>query len=101
MVVAGFGDGTLRIFDSRSRPDYAVKLVMKEHTSWVVQTHIYPGRKELLTGSVTGELKFWDMRYPKNSVKSLEAHRSPMTALAVHDYAPIFARYVLLQASTY
>ncbi|CAH0492228.1 unnamed protein product [Peronospora farinosa] len=91
MVVAGFGDGKLRIFDSRSRPDYAVKLVMKEHTSWVVQTHIYPGRKELLTGSVTGELKFWDMRYPKHSVKSLEAHRSPMTALAVHDYAPIFA----------
>ncbi|CAH0476322.1 unnamed protein product [Peronospora belbahrii] len=91
MVVAGFGDGKLRIFDLRSRPDYAVKLVMKEHTSWVVQTHIYPGRNELLTGSVTGELKFWDMRYPKNSVKSLEAHRSPMTALAVHDYAPIFA----------
>ncbi|KAG7391288.1 HEAT repeat [Phytophthora pseudosyringae] len=91
MLVAGFGDGTLRIFDSRSRPDYAVKTTMKEHTSWVVQTHIYAGRNELLTGSVTGELKFWDMRYPKNSVKSLEAHRSPMTALAVHDYAPIFA----------
>ncbi|KAL4109088.1 hypothetical protein PRIC1_000793 [Phytophthora ramorum] len=91
MVVAGFGDGTLRIFDARSRPDYAVKTIMKEHTSWVVQTHIYEGRNELLTGSVTGELKFWDMRYPKNSVKSLEAHRSPMTALAVHDYAPIFA----------
>ncbi|KAG3217466.1 Regulatory-associated protein of [Phytophthora cactorum] len=91
MLVAGFGDGTLRVFDSRSRPDYAVKTIMKEHTSWVVQTHIYAGRNELLTGSVTGELKFWDMRYPKNSVKSLEAHRSPMTALAVHDYAPIFA----------
>uniref|UniRef100_M4B985 Raptor N-terminal CASPase-like domain-containing protein n=1 Tax=Hyaloperonospora arabidopsidis (strain Emoy2) TaxID=559515 RepID=M4B985_HYAAE len=94
MVVAGFGDGTLRVFDSRSKPDYAVKVVMKEHASWVVQTHIYPGRNELLTGSVTGELKFWDMRYPKNSVRSLEAHRSPMTALAIHDYAPIFARYV-------
>ncbi|GMF12432.1 unnamed protein product [Phytophthora lilii] len=95
MVVSGFGDGTLRIFDSRSRPDYAVKTIMKEHSSWVVQTHIYAGRNELLTGSVTGELKFWDLRYPKNSVKSLEAHRSPMTALAVHDYAPIFARCVL------
>ncbi|RLN49993.1 hypothetical protein BBJ29_002788 [Phytophthora kernoviae] len=91
MLVAGFGDGTLRIFDSRSRPDYAVKTIMKEHTSWVVQTHIYAGRNELLSGSVTGELKFWDLRYPKTSVKSLEAHRSPMTALAVHDYAPIFA----------
>jgi hypothetical protein len=99
MLVAGFGDGTLRLFDSRSRPDYAVKTTMKEHTSWVVQTHIYAGRNELLTGSVTGELKFWDLRYPKNSVKSLEAHRSPMTALAVHDYAPIFARYALVARS--
>lgn len=91
VLVAGFGDGTLRVFDSRSRPDYAVKSIMKEHTSWVVQTHIYAGRNELLSGSVTGELKFWDLRYPKTSIKSLEAHRSPMTALAVHDYAPIFA----------
>lgn len=91
LLVAGFGDGTLRVFDSRSRPEYAIKMTMKEHSSWVVQTHLYAGRNELLTGSVTGELKFWDMRYPKNSVKSLEAHRSPMTALAVHNYAPIFA----------
>ncbi|CEG40643.1 regulatory-associated protein of mtor [Plasmopara halstedii] len=91
MLVAGFGDGTLRIFDSRSRPDYSIKITTKEHSSWVVQTHIYAGRNELLTGSVTGELKFWDIRFPKNSIKSLEAHRSPMTALAVHDYAPIFA----------
>ncbi|TMW63135.1 hypothetical protein Poli38472_002076 [Pythium oligandrum] len=90
-IVAGFGDGTLRLFDVRSRPEYALKCTMKEHTSWVVQTHLYPGKNELLSGSVSGELKFWDLRYPKTSVRALEAHRSPMTALAVHDYAPIFA----------
>ncbi|DBA03474.1 TPA: hypothetical protein N0F65_002882 [Lagenidium giganteum] len=91
LLVAGFGDGALRVFDPRSRPEYALKTTMKEHTSWVVQTHVYAGRNELLSGSVSGELKFWDLRYPKTSIKSLEAHRSPMTALAVHDYAPIFA----------
>lgn len=92
-VVAGFGDGSLRVFDLRSRPEYAVRATMKEHTSWIVQTHIYShARHELLTGSVSGELKFWDLRYSKTSVRSLEAHRSPMTALAVHDYAPVFAR---------
>ncbi|KAF1324552.1 Regulatory-associated protein of mtor, partial [Globisporangium splendens] len=90
-LVAGFGDGTLRLFDARSHPEYAVKMTMKEHTSWVVQTHVYAGKNEMLSGSVSGELKFWDLRYPRTSVKSLEAHRSPMTALAVHDYAPIFA----------
>lgn len=95
-LVAGFGDGTLRLFDARSRPEYAVKMTMREHTSWVVQTHVYPDKYEMLSGSVSGELKFWDLRYPKNSVKSLEAHRSPMTALAVHNYAPLFARCVLV-----
>ena len=93
VLVAGFGDGSLRLFDARSRPEAALKATMKEHTSWVVQTHVFAGRNELLTGSVAGELKFWDLRFPKTSVKTLEAHRSPMTALAVHDYAPIFARY--------
>lgn len=93
-LVAGFGDGTLRLFDARGRPEFAAKMTMREHTSWVVQTHVYPDKYEMLSGSVSGELKFWDLRYPKNSVKSLEAHRSPMTALAVHNYAPIFARCV-------
>lgn len=66
---------------------------MKEHTSWVVQTHVYAGRNELLSGSVSGEIKFWDLRYPKTSTKSLEANTFPMTALAVHDHAPLIARY--------
>lgn len=92
-LVAGFGDGALRLFDARTRPEFAVKMTMREHTSWVVQTHVYPGKHEVLSGSVSGELKFWDLRYAKNSVKTLEAHRSPMTALAVHDYAPMMARY--------
>jgi regulator-associated protein of mTOR len=92
ILVAGFGDGSIRLFDSRSRPEYALKATMKEHSSWVVQTHVFTGRNELLSGSVSGELKFWDLRYAKTSIRTLEAHRSPMTALAVHDYAPIFAR---------
>lgn len=94
MLVAGFGDGTLRLFDTRTRPEYALKTMMKEHTSWVVQTHVYAGRNELLSGSVSGEIKFWDLRYPKTSTKSLEANTFPMTALAVHDHAPLIARYV-------
>lgn len=95
-VVAGFGDGSLRVFDLRSRPESAVRSTMKEHSSWIVQTHIYNhARHELLTGSVSGELKFWDLRFPKTSVRALEAHRSPMTALAVHNYAPVFARYAV------
>nr|CCA15283.1 predicted protein putative [Albugo laibachii Nc14] len=91
IVVAGFGDGKLRLFDPRCRPEVAIRMTMQEHTSWVVQTHLYKSRYEMLSGSVSGELKFWDLRHPRNSTKFLETHRSTMTALAVHDYVPIFA----------
>ncbi|CCI46966.1 unnamed protein product [Albugo candida] len=91
IVVAGFGDGKLRLFDSRCRPEVAIRMTMQEHTSWIVQTHLYKNRYEMLSGSVSGELKFWDLRHPRNSTKFLETRRSTMTALAVHDYAPIFA----------
>ncbi|OQR91926.1 regulatory-associated protein of mTOR [Achlya hypogyna] len=90
LVVAGCGDGSLRLYDPRTKAD--VKAVLREHSAWIVGTHLYPGKYELLSGSVTGELKFWDLRYHKTSVRTLEAHRSPMTALAVHNYAPVFAR---------
>ncbi|RHY22017.1 hypothetical protein DYB35_013419, partial [Aphanomyces astaci] len=53
--------------------------------------HLYQSKYELLSGSVSGELKFWDLRYNKSSVKTFEAHRSPMTALAVHAFAPVYA----------
>ncbi len=59
---------------------------------YIIGAHVYPSTFELLSGSVTGELKFWDLRFNKVSVKTIEAHRSPMTALAVHNYAPLFAR---------
>ncbi|RLO03639.1 hypothetical protein DYB28_003600, partial [Aphanomyces astaci] len=87
-MAAGFGDGTIRLFDVRSNK---APMVLKEHTSWVVGAHLYQSKYELLSGSVSGELKFWDLRYNKSSVKTFEAHRSPMTALAVHAFAPVYA----------
>ena len=47
----------------------------------------------LITGSVTGEIKFWDLRAMNSSIKTIEAHGkgSPMTAMSVHDHAPIIA----------
>ena len=70
-LVAGFSDGTLRIFDlrshrsvqelthptpqnSRRRPAF-----FKEHKSWVVSTSFtgYSNRYELISGTVDGEIK--------------------------------------------
>ncbi|ETV91087.1 hypothetical protein, variant 1 [Aphanomyces invadans] len=87
-MAAGFGDGTVRLFDVRGAKS---PMVLKEHSSWIVGTHLYRSKHELLSGSVSGDVKLWDLRYQKASVKTFEAHRSPMTALAVHDFAPLYA----------
>jgi len=39
---------------------------------------------------VQGDVVFWDLR-GQAPVRAMEVHRSPMTALAVHGHAPLFA----------
>ena len=45
---------------------------------------------QMVSGSVQGDVVFWDLR-GRAPVSVFEVHRSPMTALAVHGYAPLFA----------
>ena len=44
----------------------------------------------MVSGSVQGDVVFWDLR-GRAPVSVFEVHRSPMTALSVHSYAPLFA----------
>lgn len=104
-VVAGFSDGSVRIFDMRmnaavsemrgstmsKRPRFK-PTVYNEHKSWVVNAAFtgYADRFELLTGTLAGEIKFWDLRMSA-STKTLEVQRSTMTTLAVHQKIPIIA----------
>jgi len=45
---------------------------------------------EIVSGSVSGDIRFWDIR-SSGSVRQLEALRNPMTAIALHNFAPILA----------
>ncbi len=45
---------------------------------------------EVVTASVRGTVKFWDLRTLR-TYKTLEVQKSPLTALAVHNCAPIMA----------
>ena len=62
----------------------------REHSAWVVAAHFRPDIPEVITGSVRGSVKFWDLRTMR-SYKTLEVHKSPLTALAVHSCAPVMA----------
>jgi regulatory associated protein of mTOR len=101
-VVAGFSDGTLKIFDIRTNSAVSEvsghkrqkhrPLAYNEHKSWVVNAAFtgYSDRYELLTGTLAGEVKFWDLRM-SSSVRTVDVQRSTMTTIAVHPKIPMMA----------
>jgi WD40 repeat protein len=86
---AGFADGSIAVFDERVQGTGRVASA-REHSAWIVAAHFRPDVPEVITGSVRGSVKFWDLRTMR-SFKTLEVHKSPLTALAVHPCAPIMA----------
>ena len=46
-------------------------------------------RTQIVSGDVSGSIKFWDLRY-SSSVRTID-HKMQMTALAAHSNVPMFA----------
>lgn len=93
IFVAGFGDGALRVYDRRLPPRESMVKVWKDHKSWIVKVHMQRGgMRELVSGTVTGEVKLWDIRMD-SPVRSLSAHTKGMRSLSVHEHAPVIATY--------
>lgn len=91
VFVAGFGDGAVRVYDQRERPQTAMVRVFKEHRKWVTNVHLQRGgQRELVSGCTNGEIKLWDIRMDK-SVKTIRATKDIMRTLSVHEHAPVFA----------
>lgn len=92
-VVAGCGDGSIRIFDRRTPNEHSLVQQLKEHQHPIVNVSMQKNASsthQVISGSTSGDIKFWDIRTGA-SLRTIDAHRTPMTALAVHDYAPILA----------
>ena len=89
--LAGCGDGTLRIYDVRCAEGNSLVGMCQGHRSWVVrlgaQMH---GQHQVLSGEVFGDVKFWDVR-TQSCLRTVEAHRTALTALDTHHFAPVFA----------
>lgn len=112
IVVAGLSDGTLKLFDIRIPNSSAVvatttrgrgrakrqslnNKTFSEHGSWIVDVSFasYGGsHNEILSGSVAGDIRAWDIRSgSRSSLRAIDVQRSPMTALSVHKSIPIAA----------
>jgi regulator-associated protein of mTOR len=91
-LVAGCSDGSVLIYDRRQKSQHAPVCRMREHKNWVVNVCIQKvNTTQVISGSASGDIKFWDTRIEGASLKSFDAHKGSMTTLAVHDYAPVMA----------
>ena len=94
VYVTGFGDGVVRLFDKRS--DVAAQTVIytwRKHHTWIQSVHIQrSGLKEIITGSMNGEVCIWDVRKPDAPLYEDFVQPRGLMALAVHSGAPVMAR---------
>ena len=89
-IVAGFADGTISVYDERVAYYGGKVHNVKEHRSWVVSTHMRLDIPEVISASVSGAIKFMDVRTMR-TYKTIEVHKSPLTACSVHNFCPIIA----------
>ncbi|CAE1248564.1 RAPTOR [Acanthosepion pharaonis] len=90
VLVAGCGDGSVRIFDSRLSPSESLVRTLREHNSWVVNVHYQRGSySRIVTSSSAGDIRFWDMRSP-DSVRKIQTQQG-LSAMELHQYADVIA----------
>jgi regulator-associated protein of mTOR len=120
VLVAGCADGAIRLFDCRVPTRYSPVVVFQEHKDWIVNIGITAHDHQIVSCTLSGEVKFWDARKSisyrvplfsprcQNLFQKLivtphtptahTAHKQTfstrtgdVTAFAVHPYAPIIA----------
>lgn len=93
IFVAGFGDGAVRVFDTRNRPQEALVRTWKDPTDrqWIKAVHMQRGgQRELLSASRSGKVKLWDIRMEK-PLRVFEATRDTLRTASLHEHLPVFA----------
>ncbi|CAK3787447.1 WD repeat-containing mip1 [Lecanosticta acicola] len=95
VFVAGFGNGSVKVFDQRLPRSDQMHMSWHEHKSWVVGVHLQRGgMRELISAESNGGIRLWDIRM-RASVDQYNpsSSRTPrsLRTLSVHEHAPVFA----------
>ncbi|CEJ92130.1 Putative Meiotic regulator-interacting [[Torrubiella] hemipterigena] len=93
VFVAGFGDGAVRVFDTRLRPQDSMVRKWKDETDrqWIKSVHMQRGgQRELLSASRNGKVKLWDIRMDK-ALHSIQTTRDTLRTASTHEHLPVFA----------
>ncbi|KAK7209691.1 hypothetical protein V2G26_016869 [Clonostachys chloroleuca] len=93
LFVAGFGDGAVRVFDTRCRPQESMIRKWKDENDrqWIKSVHMQRGgQRELLSASRNGKVKVWDIRMDK-PLHSFQVTRDTLRTASTHEHLPVFA----------
>ncbi|KAI8613893.1 raptor N-terminal caspase like domain-containing protein [Chytriomyces sp. MP71] len=97
LLIAGYADGLLNVYDKRMASRESLIMSFREHSSRILSCKLqndgYGNFFTLASGAVAGDVRFWDIRNAKKSLRTIGAVPSgvEMTALAIHEDAPLFA----------
>lgn len=93
IFVAGFGDGAVRVFDPRLKPQEAMVRKWKDEPDrqWVRAVHMQRGgQRELVSASRNGKVRLWDIRMDA-PVRTITTTRDVLRSASVHEHLPVFA----------
>lgn len=93
VFVAGFGDGAVRVFDTRLRPQESMVKKWKDDSDrqWIKSVHMQRGgQRELLSASRNGKVKLWDIRMD-SPLKVVQTTRDTLRTASTHEHLPVFS----------
>ncbi|XP_066914633.1 regulatory-associated protein of mTOR-like [Clytia hemisphaerica] len=98
ILVAGLGDGSVRLYDRRLPADDCRVMTLREHSTWVVNVLFNRNNdndlttNNIISASVEGDIKFWDQRLT-SSVKTIASEKTVvgLTCFDVHQQADLIA----------
>ncbi|PWN19563.1 hypothetical protein BCV69DRAFT_290858, partial [Microstroma glucosiphilum] len=94
IFVAGFGDGTVGVYDRRNPPEASLVRLWTEHRTWVHKVHLQKhSNRELVSASDDSEVRLWDIR-GRSSISKANLGgqlRGKLSSFAVHERAQVFA----------
>nr|XP_018672805.1 regulatory-associated protein of mTOR-like isoform X1 [Ciona intestinalis] len=91
LLTTGFGDGTVRLFDTRGRQSGFSTHAIHSHDTWVISTTFLPSTNMILTASEEGDIKLWDFRMLTSDPLRTMRNTSAVRQLDVHPNLSIIA----------
>jgi regulator-associated protein of mTOR len=90
LALAGFGDGTIKIFDFR-QPTSTLSKVLYTYDMFVLKAKIHKPSNTLITSSISGDVKIFDMRSMKSSLNISSKNSESTTVFECHPYNQVYA----------